>query len=444
MELTLSVYDRFCLYSRTFLSPHHEQVVNLLYQPIIGMKAVNLYFTFWRFFQIQKDAFFMTHKQLLTFFDYDVNEFEKIRHRLEGIDLLHVYYHQQEGYYLYELRQPLTSRQFFRDSNLNIHLLYRVGYDLYEYLEKQFVLEPKQPGFINLTKSFNEVYPQMDQVRTIDDDGAIYVSNTSPTVKYPLHYPFDFELFLALLNKNLIAKEAIDEEMKERILQEAALFNFDAEMMSKVVIDCATDGQIDPYRLHETAREYYRRLRIKGTTGPVQAAMTEEEFNATVPGTEEDSRYRTALKHYKTKTPHQWLYILLNHSEVPVGFLDVVHALLNEFHLPVEVINVLLEFTLHRTGRLPLEYCRMVAASWSFKRIKTAEQAMEAVSKIIEIEEEYKKEGKLPPTYARRRRGYVAREPEWLASHEAYRKQAKDEEIEVDLKALQDLLSSFK
>ena len=235
----------------------------------------------------------MTHKQLLTFFDYDVNEFEKYATVSKGLPprLLST-----RGYYLYELRQPLTSRQFFWDSNLNVHLLYRGVDDLYEYLEKQFVLEPKQPGFINLTKSFNEVYPKMDQVRTIDDDGAIFFSNTSPTVKYPLHYPFDFELFWLFKLRIWSRKEAMMKRWRNGFFQEAALFNFDAEMMNKwsstvrrmakwsVPVAWNGTGILSP--IYESRNH-----------GTGSAAMTEEEFNATVPGRR---RIQGIVRHWST------------------------------------------------------------------------------------------------------------------------------------------------
>lgn len=443
MHLTLTVHDRLRLYTRSFLAPHHEQVVSLLYQPIIGMKAVNLYLTLWRFLQIERKALYMTHSQLLTFFDYDLEEFENVRHRLEGIDLLHVYYHHQEGYYLYELRQPLTSQQFFQDSNLNVHLLYKVGFNLYEYLEKKFMVQDGRTGLTNITKPFNDVYPNMDFVPKIDDGDIRFVSSTNSQLKVPTGYSFDYELFLMLLNKSLVSKELIDETLKQQILNEAALYNFDAQMMSKVVLDSVDEkGQIDPEKLHETAREYYRRLRTRGDVS-IKPAMTEKEFDETINIKEKDEKRKIILRHYKTKTPHEWLNVLIK-GEVPNRFLDVVYMIQNEYHLPVEVMNVLLEYVLSRTGRLPLEYCRTVAASWSYKRIKTAEQAMAEVQKIVNAEENYKKEGKLPPTYARKRRGHVASEPDWLKDHEQYRKQSQAEEVDVDIKALEDLLSSFK
>lgn len=446
MELTLSVHDRLRLYTRTFLAPHHEQVVSLLYQPIIGMNAVNLYLTLWRFLQIEKNALFMSHNQLLTFFDYDLEEFEKVRHRLEGIDLLHVYYHHQEGYYLYELRQPLTSQQFFQDSNLNVYLLYKVGYNLYEYLEKKFIVPNGKKGMSNRTKSFSEVYGDMDYVSKMDDCDVHYVVNSGSSIKAPLRYSFDYETFLMLLNKSFISKELIDPEVKERIINEAALYGFDAEMMSKIVLDTVENGELDLDKLHQKAREYYRRLGTKREREELKPQMTLEQFNAQqIDRYESDERRKIALRNYKTKTPNDWLYVLLNYVEPPARFLDVIYVLQSDYRLPVEVINVLVEYVLDRTdGRLPMEYCKAIASSWSYKKIKTAEQAMEEIDKIIHVEESYKEKGKTPPTYVRRKRGYVASEPDWLETHEEYRKQAKDEEVEVDVQALQALLSSFK
>src|SRR6056297_334957 len=110
MGLTLSVHDKVRLYTKSYLSAHHEQIVTLLYQPIIGYKATSLYMTLWSFVTIEKSDLTLSHRQLLTFFDYELSEFVQIRQKLEAIDLIHVYYNTKEGYYLYELRQPLTSK----------------------------------------------------------------------------------------------------------------------------------------------------------------------------------------------------------------------------------------------------------------------------------------------------------------------------------------------
>jgi replication initiation and membrane attachment protein len=444
MELTLTVQDRLKLYTKTYLAPHHEQIIHLLYQPIIGHQAVGLYMTLWSLISIEKSELTLSHNQLLTFFDYDLNEFTRVRNKLEAIDLLNIYYHPSEGYYLYELRQPLTSKQFFLDSNLNVHLLYQVGYNLYEYLESKFVIRNIQNPLTNITKSFDEVYPEIEQVRQIEMEKD-YVVNTVSQFNIPIHYDFDFELFTVLLNKSFISIDQINEN-REAIIKEAALYQFDAQMMSRVLLDCVNPkGLIDFDKLHETASLYYKRLKTKPTQQEIKATMSESEFHQQIQNL--DELRKQALFNYKTKTPHEWLRILQNNTEVPNSYLEVVRFLVDDYRLNSEVINVLIEFVRKRNdGRLPREYTKTIASSWVFKKIKTAEEAMEEIDKIVAVETTYTEKGEVPPTYTRKktRKAHVTSEPKWFEKHEAYRKNAKEETEEVDVTELEKLLASFK
>jgi replication initiation and membrane attachment protein len=447
MELTLSVHDRLRLVTKTYLAPYHEQIIYLLYQPIIGFKAVSLYMTLWSLIMIEKGELTLSHSQILTFFDYDLTEFNQVKKKLEAIDLLNVYYHNSEGFYLYELRQPLTSKQFFQDSRLNVHLLYQVGYNLYAYLEERFLIKNTTMGLTNITTPFCDVFPTVDVVKKMDNENKEYVVNTTSQFQAPLNYGFDYELFLALLNKSFISEDMLGDQLQARIMNDAALYQFDAQMMSKIVLDCVDPkGALDLDSVHKKAASYYKRLKTKRKNKEIKPSVTEEEFQPVEDITE---RQKIALFNYKTKTPHEWLKILQNNTEVPHSYLEVVRVLFEEYHLPTEVINVLVEFVRSRNdGRLPLEYSKAIASSWIFKGIKLAEEAMKEIEKIVAAEASYVKKGEVAPTYTKknwsRKAGHTATEPEWLAQHEENRRNAKEELEDVDLVALEKLLSSFK
>lgn len=433
------VNDRLRLITKSYLAAYHEQIVDLLYQPIIGQRPVSLYRTLWSLINIEKGELTLSHRQLLTFFNVTIEEFEQIRNKLEAIDLLHVYYQPQDGYYVYEIRQPLTAKQFFLDSNLNIHLIYAVGHNLYDYLENKFLNRDCPKGIINLTKSFEDVYQSLKATPFMDDDKA-YITNNVTHLEVPIHYEFDYELFTAFLNKSFV--EPINEAIKNQIIKEAALFEFDAQLMSKVVLDCVKDGKIEVNDLHQTASQYYKRLKTKPKSSKkIKASMSEEAFfKADI-----DELKKKALFNYKTKTPHEWLRILQNHTEVPGSYLEVVRVLFEEYKLPSEVINVLIEFVRTRNdGRLPLEYTKAIASSWTFKKIKLAEQAIEEIEKIEQVEQNYTKQGQVAPTYRSRKPKYVASEPKWLEEHEQYRKSVKEEAEEVNIDDLKKLLEACK
>ncbi len=447
MELTIHVNDKVKLYSKSFLGNYHKNVVSLLYQPIMGLDATSLYFMLWSMVEIEKGDLILSHRQLLTFFNWNLKKFVQIRQKLEAIGLLNVYYHQLEGYYLYELLQPLTAKQFFKDSNLNIHLLYQVGDNMYEYLEKKFIVRPIEKSLVNITTSFNDIYQVIDNVDSIDQNDKEYVTTTINHFSVPLNYDFDFELFSHYVSRQFVNTDSLPQETITAIVKEAALYQFDAEMMSKIVLTCIKDNELDLDELHATCRDYYKRLKTKhNALNEMHPSMTEKDFSALV-NKKRLTNKEKALKNYKTKTPIEWLSFLQGNTEVPSSMIDVVNTIYEEYKLPGEVINVLIEFVRVRNdGRLPLEYAKAIASSWTFNHINTAEQAMEMVEKITNKEKEYVKRGEVAPTYQYGKPKRIEIESEWMKEHQQYRdlQTNKEPEESVDIDELKKLLESFK
>lgn len=442
MELTLHVNDKLKLYSKTFISGHHYEIVNLLYQPIIGIEATNLYITLWNLLSIEKAELTLSHRQLLTFFNWNLKKFLQVRERLEAIGLLNIYYHHVEGYYVYEMRQPLTSRQFFLDSNLNVHLLYQVGENLYEYLERKFLVKPLSSELTNITKNFTDIYQIKDDKNILSLENKEYITTFVNQFTVPLNYDFDFELFTLYLNKQFVNPESFTKEEKAAIVKEAALYNFDPQTMSTIVLECVDNNQLDVYKLHEVAREYYKRAKVKtNLLQNIKATMTEQEFSAYIKKkrlTEKEKR----LMDYKTKTPLEFLRELQEDTPVPNSMLDVVNEIFTEYKLPGEVINVLIEFVRKRNdGRLPREYMKLVASTWVYNKITTAELAMEMVDKINSLEKEYESRGEIPPTYRSKKVKRIVEIPEWMKEQTS---DELDDKEQVNLEGLKELLESFK
>src|SRR5690554_2707149 len=213
MELTVHVNDKLKLYSKTFLGNHHREIVNLLYQPLMGIDATSLYFTLWSMVNIEKGDLIISHRQLITFFNWKLKKLIETRERLQAIGLVNTFYNKSQGYYLYELRQPLSAKQYFLDSNLNIHLLHQVGDKMYEYLEKKFIVRQLDKSLINISKNFTDIYQIIDDVDFIEQDKQ-YVITTVNNFSLPLNYDFDFELFSLFLQRQFINIEKISQEVK--------------------------------------------------------------------------------------------------------------------------------------------------------------------------------------------------------------------------------------
>ena len=443
MELTLHLNDKLKLYSRTFLATHHYEILYLLYQPLVGTEAVSLYFTLWSLFNTQKGDIIISHRQLVTFFNWNLTKLVEVRRKIEALDLLNVYYNTELGIYLYELRQPLSAKQYFFGSNLNTHLLYRVGDKIYEFLEKRFITYSPDKEAVNITASFTDVFSVIEQFNNHEHEKE-YVSGTVNQFELPLNYDFDFELLTHLVSRQFVDIDKMAPEVKAAIIKEAALYRFDPETMGRIILECSENGEINLIRLHELSGIYYKRFKNKPGYLDIKPAMTEKEFSLSH-GKKRMSKKERALKYYKTKTPTEYLSFLQGNTSVPGSMIEIINELYNAYKLPGEVINVLIEFIRVRNdGRLPREYTKTVASSWVFNKIKTAEEAMELVEKIQNKEMEYMSKGEVAPTYRYNKPRRVETEPKWMKSHKEYQKNRLSSEEKVDITELKELLDSFK
>lgn len=442
MELTVHLNDKIQIYSKTFLSYHHQEIINLLYQPLMGIEATTLYFTLWTLFNLDKKEFLISHRQLITFFNWSLEKLVQNRQKLEAIDLMNTFYDQKKGLYIYELKQPLSAKQYFLDSNLNIHLLYQVGDTLYDYLEQKFLIKPLDKSLLNVSKNFQDIFQIIDDVKMMGENKE-YVTTTVNHFSLPLNYDFDWELLSIFLKRHFIDIDKMSLDIKKAIIKEAAMYQFDAQMMSSIILDSMKNDTIDLDLLHQTARAYYNRLKNKFATVVIKPTMTEQEFSSQF-NKKRLTNKEKALKNYKTKSPIEYLSFLQGNTEVTSSMIEVVNELFNDYKLPSEVINVLIEFVrIRNDGRLPREYARTIASSWVFNKIKTAEEAMEMVEKIQAKEKEFAKRGEVAPTYRNKQVKRVVEVPAWM-KEQKNEDQSNNNEEQVDITELTKLLESFK
>ena len=154
--------DTYIVINRTILTENDRKILTMLYQPIIGSFACNLFFTLWM--DLDKGEFMSeenNHHHLMTSTGLSLNELIMAREKLEAIGLLKTFYKESENFnnYIYELFSPVSPSEFFSHPVLNIVLYSTVGKNEYERIVNYF----KTPrinlnDYEDLTKSFDEVY----------------------------------------------------------------------------------------------------------------------------------------------------------------------------------------------------------------------------------------------------------------------------------------------
>ena len=115
MKYSLMPADTYIVINRTILNDHDRKLLVMLYQPIVGSIAINLYFTLWSYLdktEIMSTSW--THHHITNSMGITLSEFISAKEKLEGIGLLKSYVKSGTvNNYVYEMYSPLSAFEFF-------------------------------------------------------------------------------------------------------------------------------------------------------------------------------------------------------------------------------------------------------------------------------------------------------------------------------------------
>lgn len=431
-----------------------EKVLTFLYQPLIGPTCVSLYLTLRN--QVEDNRLSSTtisHYYIMNILDMNLPEIYAARQKLEAIGLMDTYVKKEEGsrQFIYELKPPLSPRQFFSDGLLNIYLYQKIGRDYYQHL-KRFFSDQSIPlvGFENVTKEFQQVfassssYPFYNQEELQDNDLKLPNNNENdPISVMPEH--FDLDLLLAGLHEAIVPKEAVTRDVKDVILKLAFLYSIDPIQMKNIVMGAVNEqNKIDIESLRKGARDWYtieHYSSLPKLIDRVQSPVLHSNIN--IPNTKEER----LVRYLETVSPRQLLVDLSEGSEPASGDLKLVEDIMINQKLPPGVINVLIQYCLLRTDmKLSKAFVEKIASHWARKKVKTVQEAMnlakEENRKYLEWQQS-KKEKK--PTARKPIRSEKV--PEWLENRDKPKDKEQQEDItdfEEEKRKLEERLKKYK
>ena len=109
--------DTFIVVNKTILNENDRKNLIMLYQPIIGYKAISLYFTLWTYLdkrEILSNE--TTHHQLITSMQLKLSDIIESREKLEAIGLLKTYVRKSNiNNFVYELYSPVGPFEFINN-----------------------------------------------------------------------------------------------------------------------------------------------------------------------------------------------------------------------------------------------------------------------------------------------------------------------------------------
>lgn len=159
MQRTINETDTFQLILEENIDATNYQYLFMLYQPIIGINAINLYLTLIQEKNLtNRINLEFNHKRLMLLLD--INEIELLQafQKLETYKLLISYYYSLKSTYIYQLQKPLLPKQFFANPDLENNLTNKLGTLQFERQKYYFLkFQPEiTEDFINISHTKEE------------------------------------------------------------------------------------------------------------------------------------------------------------------------------------------------------------------------------------------------------------------------------------------------
>lgn len=367
---TIRRSDTFIVSGEGICSSIDYQVLTLLYQPIIGNSAFNLYLTLMNLMDRQtlvSEEYI--HADLESLINKNLKVIEKDRFKLEAIGLLVTFFVSDS--FTYELKLPLSARSFVNDGILGQYLISAITKTRFKKILKVFkIKQPSKKQKYNISKAFNEVYPAIDCFDDTIEPNLLAGERQRFT---PLKkYDFDWRLLKESIPKEVVKFSDITEAIKLKVESLSYIYGLDEFVMKDVVIRSTNEnGQVQIEFLSKNARSEYR---MKKPTGGNHIKLDKTPVR---------NAPKDPKEYFETLSPIQLLEDI-GDGLVSETDLHNIEKLIDEVNINPSIVNVLVAY-LARTkeGSLPgFAYLEKVAQTWKRNNINTVEVAINFIKHI--------------------------------------------------------------
>ena len=153
--------DSYVVVNKTIITEIDKKILIDLYQPIIGHKAVSLYYTLLN--DLGKKEIItkeFTHHHLQSVMRLSLQDIITAREKLEGVGLINTYMKKGPvNNYVYVLYSPLSANEFLNHPILNIVLYNHVGKTEYQNIIEEYKIPRLNfKDYENISLKFDEVF----------------------------------------------------------------------------------------------------------------------------------------------------------------------------------------------------------------------------------------------------------------------------------------------
>ena len=370
--------DTYNVVNRTIMNDTDRQVITLLYQPLIGHKALSLYFTLWSDLDIASVmSIEFSHRHLMNMTGLKIEDIIEARVKLEAIGLLKTAF--KEGAannYVYQIYAPLSASEVFTHPFLSIILYNTLGSKEYDRLIKCF----KMPNidlstFKDITASFSDVFKT----------GTVFLKECEDDIRrrecceIDLKTNLDLNLIESAIPKGLTTSKTFDKNTCKLLKSISYLYSIDNTQMAGLIRNSINEkGNIDKVKLQDNARAFYQFENENARPHLIynnQPTSLREKLN-------DNSGRSKMIYTFETLAPYDFLRGKYNGSNPTTRDLKMVESLMIEQELSPGVVNVLIDYVLKiNDNKLNKNFVETIAGQWKRLNIKTVEEAMKQAEK---------------------------------------------------------------
>lgn len=394
-----------------------RKVLLNLYLPIIGDKALNIYYTFYTFINpLELESGMLSHSQILNTLRMSNKSFVQERIKLEAVGLLETYY--KDNVFIYNLKSVLLPYEFFNNKDLVWVLNQTIGKEELDKLAYEFLLRRiDQNGFENITAAFDEVFDVVE-----NNDNASYnqlgFDNRNNGIVID-NKDFNFEHFILLVDAlNIVNDELLNStQFLDIISRYAFLYNLSVEQLKDaVVMSVNVDKSINFDELNMQVRRIFDNRNTNIVF--VQKKEVVKSSNKLINALNKMSPNDIVKNKYQVE---------LTSTEI-----DMFDKLLRETNVSIGVLNVAVLYVVsEKNGEIPsYNYFLKVINTWKRAGITTTEEALNHINGVSEN----KTKG-----YSQKNKNIKAK-PDWYKKEEEGKKESKGKEEELE----NDILDFFK
>ena len=365
--------DTYKVFNKAFITDKEKDILVNLYQPLIGVTAINLYLTLTN--DLNKDNIeseVLSHHHLMGLMLLDLNSIVSARCKLEAIGLLKTFERiDNVNNYIYVLYAPLSASEFLNHPILNVVLYNNLGKIEYEKLVDKYRTKKV------ITKDYKDITTSFDQVFT-SVNGYSYENVDIVDEKkrrIEIQSNIDINLIVSGIPNRLTSDKCFSKDVIELIIDLAYLYKIDNLNMQGLVRNAINEkGLIDKEELKKSAREFYH-FENNGKLPTLIYNKQPEYLKEPIGST---GNMAKMIYTFENISPIEYLKSSYNNAEPTMRDKKIIESLMVNQKLSPGVINVLLDYVMKvNNKKLNKELIETIAGQWKRLNVETVKEAMD-------------------------------------------------------------------